>query len=89
MKIWSSGHMEHLITSPKSLGNAIRTVRKRAGLTQKELGDQLGMDQATVSYIERGNPGSRLDTILHLLSVLDLAMELRPRKGVTPQSGEW
>ena len=40
---------------PSSLGSLIRLERKRAGLTQAQLGDLIGLKAARVSKIERGN----------------------------------
>lgn len=36
------------------IGNALRTIRKRAGLTQKELAALAGVRQATIAEIESG-----------------------------------
>ena len=38
----------------KSIGRRIREVRKRRGLTQVELAQQLGIDQSLLSNYERG-----------------------------------
>ena len=38
----------------KAIGNRLREVRKRRGLTQAEIAEQLGVDQTLVSNYERG-----------------------------------
>lgn len=35
-----------------SIGNNIRKMRKKAGLTQKELGERLGISQAAIGQFE-------------------------------------
>ena len=81
--------MNYLINSPDTLGNAIRAARRNTGLTQKQLGEKIGMDQATISNVERGNAGTRLDTMFLILSVLDLTMELSKKEQSIKTHGEW
>jgi len=71
--------MQKKIISPESLGFALREERKKKGLNQTELGIPVGVDQTTVSKVEQGKPGTRLDTLLRLLSVLDLELVLQPK----------
>ncbi len=71
--------MQKKIMSPESLGFALREERKKKGLNQTELGRPVGIDQTTVSKVEQGKPGTRLDTLFRLLSVLDLELVLQPR----------
>ena len=71
--------MQRKIISPESLGFALREERKRKGLNQTALGAPVGVDQTTVSKVEQGKPGTRLDTLFRLLSVLDLELVLQPK----------
>jgi HTH-type transcriptional regulator/antitoxin HipB len=71
--------MQKKIISPESLGFALREERKKKGLNQTELGIPVGVDQTTVSKVEQGKPGTRLDTLFRLLSVLDLELILQPK----------
>ena len=71
--------MQRKIISPESLGFALREERKKKGLNQTELGISLGIDQTTVSKVEQGKPGTRLDTLLRLFSALDLEFVLQPK----------
>ena len=41
-----------------SIGDRVRRARKKAGLTQKELGDAVGVKQATISGLEKGDSRS-------------------------------
>lgn len=67
-------------TSPKSLGMILRAARKRKGLSQTEAGQSVGIDQPTLSKIERGESHARLDTLFRLLAALDMEMIVRPRE---------
>ena len=71
--------MQRKIIPPESLGFALREERKRKGWNQTDLGVPVGVDQTTVSKVEQGKPGTRLDTLFRLLSVLDLELVLQPK----------
>lgn len=57
-------------------GRILRALRRRLGLTQKELGRRAGVSQQTVSLIERGH-GSRLstDTLRRVFAAVDARWE--------------
>ena len=69
------------ISTPASLGQALRAARSEAKLTQTEVGSKVGVDQSTISSVENGNPGTRLDTLFHLLAALNLELSVRSRAG--------
>lgn len=71
--------MSDLARNPKQIGNLIRRARKQRGLSQTQLGEKAGLRQATISMIETGNPAATLETILTVLSVLDLEFRIAPR----------
>ena len=71
--------MSDLARNPKQIGNLIRRARKHRGLSQTQLGEKTGLRQATISLIETGNPAATLETILTVLSVLDLELRIAPR----------
>lgn len=48
------------ISSPETLGRALRTESKHKGMSQKAVGHSVGMEQHTISKIEQGNPGTEL-----------------------------
>jgi HTH-type transcriptional regulator/antitoxin HipB len=74
------------VVSPEILGAALREARKKKGLSQAEAGRSVGMDQPTVSKVEQGNSGTRLDTLFRLLAALDLELVLQPRQ--TPNKND-
>ncbi len=80
--------MQRKIISPESLGFALREERKKKGLNQTELGMLVGIDQTTISKVEQGKPGTRLDTLFRLLSALDLELMLQPKNLPSRKTGE-
>ena len=53
------------------IGNSIRTIRKKRGLTQKELGERIGLTREAVAAYEAGRT-HLIDT-----TILDMAAALR------------
>ncbi len=68
------------ISSPETLGQALRAERKNKGMSQKAVGHSVGMEQHTISKIEKGNPGTELNTLFRLLAALDLELNIQPRQ---------
>lgn len=71
--------VELIVHSPQSLGAAIKRQRKAKELSQTEAGYPFDIDQTTVSSIEQGAPGTRLETLFRILAALDLEMVIRPK----------
>lgn len=71
--------MTQLVRSPKQLGTLIHNARMSRNLTQQELADLVGTGQKTVSRIEGGHPGTKLDTLFGIIAALDLDLKLEPR----------
>ena len=71
--------MSDLARTPTQIGNSIRRARKRRGFSQTRLGELAGLRQETISLIETGNPAARLDTILSILTALELEFQIAPR----------
>lgn len=72
--------MSELVRSPELLGSVIRRARKKSGLSQAELGKKAGVRQETISLIEKGNSATKLETLLGILSALELDLEVSDRK---------
>ena len=64
---------------PKQIGALIRRARKLRGLSQQQVSALTGFRQETISLIETGNPASRIETLLAVLSALDLEFQIGPR----------
>nr|WP_046346846.1 helix-turn-helix domain-containing protein [Sphingomonas changbaiensis] len=80
--------MNQPIRSPKQLGSLIRQARLQRSMTQKDLADLIGTYQKTISQIENGNPGAKLETMFSILAALDLDLELVSRRKSRPDLGD-
>lgn len=65
------------VTSPENLGLILRAVRKKKHLSQAEAGQSVGIDQPTLSKIERGESNFRIDTLFRLMAALDMEMTVK------------
>lgn len=70
------------------IGAIIRRARRHSGISQAELGAKIGLRQATISKLERGEPATRLSTLLDLLSALGLELIVDERGRVTAKDLE-
>lgn len=57
----------------KRTGQKIRATRRAAKLRQVELADRLGVQQARVSDIERGNVNLRLSEFMRIAEALNVS----------------
>ncbi|WP_102224767.1 helix-turn-helix domain-containing protein [Acidimangrovimonas sediminis] len=76
--------MDRIARTTTDIGNILRAARRAGGLTQAELADRAGLWQRTVSTIETGASGARLDTLFDLLAALDLELQVVPRSKMKP-----
>ncbi len=60
------------------IAHKIGVAREDAGLTQAELAEKLGMDQASISAIESGAPNMTLETLERIAKALGLKVTLEP-----------
>lgn len=72
--------MNHMVRSAKQLGSLVHNERVRRGMSQQALADLTGTGQKTISHIENGKEGTKLETIFRLLATLDLEMKLTERR---------
>ncbi|KKC24266.1 helix-turn-helix domain-containing protein [Sphingomonas sp. SRS2] len=80
--------MIQLARSPKQLGMLIQNARRRHNLTQQALASLVGTGQKTVSRIESGHAGTKLETLFSLLGALDLDIQIGPRRKGDADLGE-
>ncbi|MFV1541242.1 MULTISPECIES: helix-turn-helix domain-containing protein [unclassified Phaeobacter] len=71
--------LQNFVRIPRDLGHAIRQARREKNLTQADLAVRSGVWQETISKVEAGRGGTKLDTILALLAALDLELLVRTR----------
>lgn len=56
----------------KEIGAILRTARKKEGLTQIELADQINTNQVTIRTIERGTANPTLEKLLAISEKLNV-----------------
>ena len=71
--------MEQLVRTVDQIGTAVRRRRKLSKLSQDQLSERIGVRQATVSSLESGDRSARLNTLLDVLTALDLELVIRDR----------
>jgi HTH-type transcriptional regulator/antitoxin HipB len=76
--------MNQSARTAKQIGAIIRRARRNAGLTQADLGKKIGLRQATISKLEKGEPATQLNTLLDVLTALGLEIIIDKRGKVSP-----
>ena len=66
---------------------AIREARKAKGLSQRALGDLVGVPQSHISKIENGAVDLQLSSLVQLARALDLELKLIPRRALSTVEG--
>jgi len=59
--IYLGGDMNYTINLLQQLGPVLKGIRKKSGMTQKQVAEKVGMLPKTISALETGSPGSTLD----------------------------
>jgi transcriptional regulator with XRE-family HTH domain len=57
-----------------ALGEAIRQLRRKRGLTQASLAEDASLTAATLSLVERGHANPTWDTVKKIAAALDVSM---------------
>jgi len=73
--------MEYDIAIAQQLSSLLKSLRKKSGLTQKDLGARLGVSQRRVAAIEAHPERARFERILQILSELDVDLVVREQNG--------
>jgi HTH-type transcriptional regulator / antitoxin HipB len=78
-----------LISSPQILGAIIKDKRKSKKLTQAQLAGKAMITSIALSHIESGRDGTRLHSILKILSALDMELMTGDKSKTTLNGDEW
>jgi len=79
---------DYPIKTPQQLGSVLEGYRRKQGLTQKDVGDKVGLAQSVVSLMEKSPQRAGIARIFKLLAALDLEVVVRPR-GTHSRQSEW
>ena len=77
--------MQKIARSTKDIGRIISQYRQANNLSQSDLARRLNLHQTSVSRLESGATNRVLDLVFRVLSILDLEVEIRPRRVGSPQ----
>ena len=64
------------------IADSIRAARRAKAMTQKELGQRVGLPQSHISKIEKGAVDLQLSSLVEIARALDLEVKLVPRKAL-------
>lgn len=71
----------------RHFGENLRSVRRRAGISQEELGFRSGLHRTEVGLLERGARVPRIDTLLKLATGLGVKIECPLFEGISWEAG--
>ncbi|GAB1544004.1 hypothetical protein NUACC21_66800 [Scytonema sp. NUACC21] len=77
-KVVLAGKLEYLRVY---LIDAMRELRTKAGLTQAQLAEKLGVQQAAVSKLESALKDHELESVLHYLHILEADLLVAVKRG--------
>ncbi|ALJ15627.1 helix-turn-helix domain-containing protein [Sphingopyxis macrogoltabida] len=80
--------MSQMVRTAKQLGAYIQDARARKGISQQQLAEVIGKQQKTISSIEQGSDGTKLETLLLVLAALDLNIEISARTKASQNIGD-
>ena len=63
----------------QDLVEALRARRREKGLSQRDLGQRVGLPQSHISKIEKGSSDIKLSSLMEMARALDLEVMLVPR----------
>jgi HTH-type transcriptional regulator/antitoxin HipB len=78
-----------LIRSPKELAMLDVAQRKKRHLTQADVGKLVGLKQQTVSEFELNPEGTKLNTLFHILSAVNLDIKMLTKDEPVPTENKW
>ena len=72
---------DHLLAQVKlELSELIYDLRKSKKMSQKELGEAIGVSQPYIAKIEDGEENLTVETIVKILAALNTRLQLKPEK---------
>jgi transcriptional regulator with XRE-family HTH domain len=79
--------MEAGLSVARQFGENLRRERKRADLSQEEVGFRASLHRTEVGLLERGARVPRIDTLIKLASVLGVRIDCTLLEGITWEPG--
>lgn len=72
--------MEATTNIRKEVGNRIRYLREKRGLTQEQLAELTAMHRPNITRIEKGTCSVGLDVLFRLVTALDCSIQIQENK---------
>lgn len=77
--------MEHMITTPDQITEVLTAGRRRAGLTQVEAAERIGVSQSRISVFENDASSVTVTQLLALFGAYGIQMTIKVRaEGIAP-----
>lgn len=73
------------VTDPKTMGNAVRTVRRTLGVSQEQLALTSGTNRRFIVELEAGKATAQLGKVLQVLRTLGITVQLLPPVRAAPE----
>jgi len=67
--------------TPEKIGEAVKSARKKLGVTQRDLALTSGTGERFIIELEQGKPTCQLGKVLTVLHTLGITMELKDAGG--------
>lgn len=77
------------IRSPKELALMVIKQRKKLKLSQAYVGKSVGLKQQTISDFENQPESTKMETLFHILSAVNLDLNVTPKDEKMPAQQQW
>jgi HTH-type transcriptional regulator/antitoxin HipB len=81
--------MNYTIHLVQQFGPVLKGIRKKSGLTQKQVAEKVGLLPKTISALEAGSPRSTLDSLVTLLGAYGYTLEIVEKVEDSPSAFDW
>lgn len=81
--------MNYTINLVQQLGPVLKGIRKKSGMTQKQVAEKVGLLPKTISALEAGSPRSTLDSLMTLLGAYNYTLGLVEKIDDSSSALDW
>lgn len=78
-----------IIHSPQELALFVSNQRKKLKLSQATVGNLVGLKQVTISAFENRPESTKLETLFHILSAVNLDVKISPKDEPNIDETQW
>ena len=77
------------INNPKELSYFLKHQRRKSKRSQEDVSSKIGVQQQTISAIERNSNHAKIDTLFRIISQLDLELHLNEKYPARTDESDW